>query len=82
MIFSLSLFYRQKCFTLVCWQFVSGLQSSGYQHTEGEGLDNEVFTQRWPELLHLTFITLHNDIQHVYDIYSQQVQSQQCQGVK
>lgn len=61
-------FHSQKCFTLVCWQFVSGLQSSGYQHTEGEGLDNEVFTQRWPELLHLTFITLHNDIQHVYDI--------------
>ncbi len=70
LLFLLSTFYnlyqlRQKCFTLVCWQFVSGLQHSRYHHTEGEGLHNEVFTQRWPELLHLTFITLHNDIQHV-----------------
>lgn len=54
-----------KCFTPVCWQFVSGLQSSRNHHTEGEGLVNEVFTQRWPKLFHLAIITLHDDIQHV-----------------
>lgn len=56
------------CFTLICWKFVSDLQSSWYHSAEGESLNDEVFIQRWPELLHVTFITFHNDIQHVQDI--------------
>lgn len=56
------------CFTFVCWKFVSGLQSGRYHRTEGERLDDEIFTQRRAELLHLTLVTLHDDIQHVQHI--------------
>lgn len=65
-------FAGRGALTFVCRQFVSGLQSSRDQHAEGEGLNNEILTQRRAKLLHLPFVTLHNDIQHVYDICSQQ----------
>lgn len=57
------------CLTFVCWQFVPRFQSCRNHRAEGERLDNEVFTQSWPKLLHLAFISLHYDVQHVQNVY-------------